>query len=287
MLGSLGNGGLNIVADVIRLESSPFQLPNVLVPAERLILGFASVSLDAAQMISGRARGGVSVYQGQDGYSAEAGWRYRGGDLLIRTPLLTGEAGSAMAITAGGALTLSGTGAAPAARDALGATLSLAGRSVVLDTTVALPSGKLSIKAEGDIVLGADSRIDVSGREVRLLDAPRYSWGGDVELQSMAGNITQARGGLIDVSGAEQPRRPHSGHRAGRGSGPGGPARRVPRHGLRPVRRGRHAGGVRKRRSRAAGADPGRLCRLECAPDRRGCLRRPAFPDQAWRRGGR
>ncbi|KAG1191139.1 hypothetical protein G6F35_013823 [Rhizopus arrhizus] len=151
-------------------------------------------------MSSGRARGGVSVYQGQDGYSAEAGWRYRGGDLLIRTPLLTGEAGSAMAITAGGALTLSGTGAAPAARDALGATFSLAGRSVVLDTTVALPSGKLSIKAEGDIVLGADSRIDVSGREVRLLDAPRYSWGGDVELQSMAGNITQARGGLIDVS---------------------------------------------------------------------------------------
>ncbi|KAG1433047.1 hypothetical protein G6F57_022464 [Rhizopus arrhizus] len=103
MLGSLGNGGLNIVADVIRLESSPFQLPNVLVPAERLILGFASVSLDAAQMISGRARGGVSVYQGQDGYSAEAGWRYRGGDLLIRTPLLTGEAGSALALPAGGA----------------------------------------------------------------------------------------------------------------------------------------------------------------------------------------
>ena len=200
MLDSLGNGGLNIVADVIRLESSPFQLPNVLVPAERLMLGFASVSLDAGQMISGRARGGLSVYQGQDGYSAEAGWRYRGGDLLIRTPLLTGEAGSAMAITAGGALSLSGTGAAPAARDALGATLSLAGRSVVLDTTVALPSGKLSIKGEGDIVLGADSRIDVSGREVRLLDAPRYSWGGDVELQSMTGNITQARGGLIDVS---------------------------------------------------------------------------------------
>ena len=200
MLDSLGNGALSIVADVIRLESSPFQLPNVLVPAERLLLGFSTVSLDAAQMIAGRARGSLSVFQGQDGYSAEEGWRYRGGDLRIRTPLLTGEAGSVMAIKAGGALTISGTGAAPAARNALGATLNLAGRSVALDTAVVLPSGKLSITSDGDIALGAGSRIDVSGREVRLLDALRYSWGGDVELQSMAGNITQARGALIDVS---------------------------------------------------------------------------------------
>ena len=58
---------------------------------------------------------------------------------------------------------------------------------------MALPSGKLSIKADDNIALGAGSRIDLAGREVRLFDQLRYSWGGDLELQSMAGDITQAR----------------------------------------------------------------------------------------------
>ncbi len=200
ILDSLGSGALNIAADVIRLESSPYRLPNDLVPAERLVLGFSSVTLDAAQMISSRAKGGLSVYHAPDGYTAQDGWRYRDGDLLIRTPLLTGEAGSVNSIKAGGALAVTGTGAAAAARNALGATLNLAGRSVLVDTTVALPSGKLTVKADGDITLGAGSRLDMSGREVRLLDQMRYSWGGDIDLQSTAGNITQARGGLIDVS---------------------------------------------------------------------------------------
>ena len=142
MLDQLGHGKLNVVADTIRLESSPYQLPNDLVTAERLLLGFSSVTLDAAKMIAGRARGGLSVYHEQDGYNAQDGWRYRGGDLLIRTPLLTGEAGSVMTVKAGGALSVAGTGAAAAARDALGATINLAGRSVSLDTTVALPFGK-------------------------------------------------------------------------------------------------------------------------------------------------
>lgn len=200
ILDALGNGRLNLIADVVRLEASPYLLSNGLAPAERLALGFSSVSIDAAQMVSGRAKGSVSVYEGQEGYTPETGWRYRGGDLLIRTPMLTGEAGSAMSIKAGGALSVAGTGAAPAARNALGASLTLAGRSVALDTTVALPSGKLSIQADGDIVLGANSRIDLAGREVPVLDALRYSWGGDVELQSSAGNITQAGGSVIDVS---------------------------------------------------------------------------------------
>ena len=118
MLDQLGHGKLNVVADTIRLESSPYQLPNDLVTAERLLLGFSSVTLDAAKMIAGRARGGLSVYHEQDGYNAQDGWRYRGGDLLIRTPLLTGEAGSVMTVKAGGALSVAGTGAPRRARRA-------------------------------------------------------------------------------------------------------------------------------------------------------------------------
>ncbi|MCH5710084.1 hypothetical protein MMA99_23795, partial [Salmonella enterica] len=92
--------------------------------------------LDAARMITGSAKGGVAVYHEQDGYTAADGWRYRGGDLLIRTPLLTGEAGADLAFKAGGALRVTGTGAAPEARKALGASLSLSGGSVAVDTAV-------------------------------------------------------------------------------------------------------------------------------------------------------
>uniref|UniRef100_UPI00359FB07F two-partner secretion domain-containing protein n=3 Tax=Pseudomonadati TaxID=3379134 RepID=UPI00359FB07F len=200
ILDQLGHGRLNIAADVIRLEASPLQLPSPMVAANRLALGFSAVTLDAARMITGSAKGGVAVYHEQDGYTAADGWRYRGGDLLIRTPLLTGEAGADLAFKAGGALRVTGTGAAPEARKALGASLSLSGGSVAVDTAVVLPSGKLAIKADGDIALGAGARIDLAGREVPLFDVARYSWGGDLELHSVAGNITLAAGSVVDLS---------------------------------------------------------------------------------------
>ncbi|MCH3877438.1 hypothetical protein, partial [Campylobacter jejuni] len=60
--------------------------------------------------------------------------------------------------------------------------------------------GKLAIKADGDIALGAGARIDLAGREVPLFDVARYSWGGDLELHSVAGNITLAAGSVVDLS---------------------------------------------------------------------------------------
>ena len=62
------------------------------------------------------------------------------------------------------------------------------------------PSGKLTVSANGDIALSDAARIDMAGRTVSLLDAVRYSWGGDVALESAHGNITQAAGSVIDVS---------------------------------------------------------------------------------------
>ena len=60
----------------------------------------------------------------QDGYESGAGYRYSGGDLLIRTPLLTGEAGSVIRMTAGGALRVTASdGAAPSTASGLGAEL--------------------------------------------------------------------------------------------------------------------------------------------------------------------
>ena len=85
-----------------------------------------------------------------------------------------------MAYTAGGSLTLRRPqGAGGAAREeagALGAQLTLAGGSVDLDGAIALASGKLKIEAERDLRLGAQSRLDLAGREVVFYDQTRYTW---------------------------------------------------------------------------------------------------------------
>lgn len=58
----------------------------------------------------------------------------------------------------------------------------------------------MSVRAERDITLGDGARIDMAGRGTTLFDQTRYSWGGDVELESKSGNIIQSAGSVVDVS---------------------------------------------------------------------------------------
>ena len=55
--------------------------------------------------------------------------------------------------------------------------MTLAGGSVDLDGAIALASGKLKIKAERDLRLGAQSRLDLAGREVLFYDQARATPG--------------------------------------------------------------------------------------------------------------
>jgi hypothetical protein len=88
-------------------------------------------------------------------------------------------------------------GVAPAApvknNDALGAQLALNGDSVSVATAVVLPSGKLTISAQHDITVADAARIDMAGRKSTFIDVDKYSWGGDVTLDSRAGDIRQGR----------------------------------------------------------------------------------------------
>ena len=60
---------------------------------KRLALGFSQVTMDATERISANGEGSVGVYQSRGDYSNGA-FSYSGGDLVLRTPLLTGEAAS-------------------------------------------------------------------------------------------------------------------------------------------------------------------------------------------------
>ncbi|NEV02616.1 hypothetical protein FNJ47_44810, partial [Bradyrhizobium sp. UFLA 03-164] len=84
----------------------------------------------------------------------------------------------------------------------LGGTLSFTGDSVLVDTAFALPSGKLTLNATHDVVLGGNAAIDLSGRGIAFFDVTKFSWGGDLVLNSTNGNIIQNAGSVIDVSAA-------------------------------------------------------------------------------------
>jgi hypothetical protein len=116
---------------------------------------------------------------------------------------LDGAAGSVMSYTAGGAITAApaaGTAASTTTTAALGAEIDLTGASVTINNAIVLPSGKLSITANGNITLQSGARLDLAGRAIALNDQTEYSCGGDVSLQSTNGNIVQAAGSIIDVS---------------------------------------------------------------------------------------
>ncbi|WP_432241015.1 filamentous haemagglutinin family protein [Herbaspirillum robiniae] len=170
----------------------------------RLALGFSNVNLSASERITANNKNSLSVYQAQGAYDPVTGYSYSGGNLNIVTPLLTGAAGSVNRITAGGAInvTAPASGVAQSTTDAaaLGAELALIGDSVHVDTAVVLPSGKLTLSAAGDLTLGAASKLDLSGRKVSFNDVDKYSWGGDLILESSAGSIRQAAAAEIDLS---------------------------------------------------------------------------------------
>ena len=201
-----GQGTLDIRSERLEFGYGPFSQPSAIDSYQRLALGFATVNLAASERITANHKGSLAVYQSQGEYRAGSGYAYSGGDLNLITPLLTGEAGSRNSLLAGGALRVSAGGGGAAstpvelANGALGAELALEGASLLLDTRVGLPSGKLSLSAQEDLELGAGAQLDLAGRALRFDDVIRYSWGGEVNLLSHGGNIRQAGASRIDLS---------------------------------------------------------------------------------------
>ena len=199
-----GSGRLQIEAQRIELGYGP-QAQSSSQPAfARLALGFSDVALLASERLTANHRGSLSVYQARGEYVTGEGYRYSGGNLLVRTPLVTGEAGSVSQVRAGGSLQLlaaaaPGTGGATLKAGALGAQWSFSAQRIDLDTRVALPSGKLTVDSQGDLRLGQAAQLDLAGRKVSLNDLNKYSWGGDVSLRSQHGDIYQAAGSTIDL----------------------------------------------------------------------------------------
>lgn len=199
MVGRLGQGQLEINTRVLELGRAPFTRPSSSVAADRRVLGFAGVTLAASDRMLFSGKGSLDVFQRQGDYVAGSGWQFSGGALDIVTPLLTGNAGAQLAIRNGGTVQLHGA-AATAGSDALGAELSITAERVVIDSRVALASGRFEANARQGVALGSNAVLDMAGRKVSLFDVDKYSWGGDVALSSRDGDIVADAASRIDLS---------------------------------------------------------------------------------------
>ncbi|MCC8962179.1 filamentous hemagglutinin family protein [Bradyrhizobium sp. Pear76] len=197
-----GSGHLAITASEILFGyDASLTKPTDGATLNRIALGFSDVTLTATKRITANSNGTLKVGLSQDGTGA-----LQGGALTIATPQITASGGATLDVSAGAALRLvAPAGAAPADTRGvtdLGGTLSFTGDSVFADTAFALPSGKLTLNATHDVVLGASATVDLSGRGIAFFDVTKFSWGGDLILSSTNGNIIQNAGSVIDVSAA-------------------------------------------------------------------------------------
>lgn len=91
----------------------------------------------------------------------------------------------------------------PATVSAAGGRFNLTASAINVDTRVVLPSGALALKTtEGDIVLGADARLDVAGQIETFADVAYGTYGGTVTLSADQGAVRLDKAARIDVSGA-------------------------------------------------------------------------------------
>ncbi len=196
-----GAGNLVLQAQDVTFGYGSDSRPTDGVTLGRIAVGFANVAINATNRIAGNSDGTLSI-----GQSKDSSGKLIGGNLTLTAPLLTAEAGATIDYSAGGALrAVTPAGVAPTDTSVVadqGGTLSFKGDSVFVGTALALPSGKLTLTATGDIIVGADARIDLAGRAIAFYDVTKYGWGGDLVMQSKSGSIIQTAGALIDVSAA-------------------------------------------------------------------------------------
>jgi filamentous hemagglutinin family protein len=207
MAGGPGSGRFEVNANSIVFGYPTPAQPDSSVRFDRLMLGFSDVALNASERIVGNANGTVSIYQnGADPSTAFDPATYAGTGATVRlnTPLFTAESGAVLGLYAGGALSVTAPDGATASTDKVGGQIDLHAGRIDIASAIVLPTGKLTLTAEGDITLAAGSRLDVSGRSLAFFDQVRNTWGGDIVIESRHGNVLQAQGSTIDVSAAHE-----------------------------------------------------------------------------------
>ncbi|MGC3989375.1 MAG: filamentous hemagglutinin N-terminal domain-containing protein [Chthoniobacteraceae bacterium] len=160
-------------------------------------LGSNALALDQFATVNMNATGGI-LSRGSGSLSTQ-------GALVMNTPLITGANSSKHTITAAGALSIKAPagGGASTVNGGLGASLTLVGQSVDVNSSVVLPSGNLTLHATGgDLTVGdqSTSLLSVAGIAKQFFNLTEYTSGGKLSLISDTGAVTVFSGSKVDVS---------------------------------------------------------------------------------------
>jgi len=167
------SGSLTFETDTLRIGVNQLRIDQ-----------YGSVFVNATDGIIGEGAGGLTV----------------AGSLTTTAPIVTAARNSTQSITATGALTLLGGGAAQIT-GGLGASLTLQGASVTANTDILLPSGLLTLRATaGDVQVGG--RLDVGGTARDFYDLVKFTDAGRLTLTSNTGSVHVLAGGTLNVAAA-------------------------------------------------------------------------------------
>ncbi len=81
----------------------------------------------------------------------------------------------------------------------LGNSLTINSGDTTVDTTVALPGGAFNLNSNGNLIVGSQGTIDVSGRSQLFVDVLATIGGGNINLSSASGTIAIETGADLDV----------------------------------------------------------------------------------------
>lgn len=194
-----GSGSVVIRADEVHFEN-PLALVTSAAPAAltgRLQIEAKTIQLGANQLaVTGYANLVLAasdklLFTGKGTFSTA-------GSLVANTPLITGTQAATYAILASQAISFTGSGGSSSFNE-LGASLTVQGASISADTHIILPSGQLTLRAtNGPLEIGG--LLSVAGTSRTFNDITRFSNGGSISLESMAGDVAISAGGEVSVA---------------------------------------------------------------------------------------
>lgn len=123
------------------------------------------------------------------------------GSFLVSTPLITGTKGISYDVSTAGSISLLASGGTSDVSGGLGASLSFTGSSILANTEIRLPSGKLVLHALGGDI-GVGGILSAAGTSQDFYDVTRYTDAGSIELVSDTGDVTLDSGSVVSVAGA-------------------------------------------------------------------------------------
>lgn len=199
-----GGGDVILQAERVRLQNPSANIlsgtpaaasGDLLIRSGVLELGGGKMVVDQFAAVKVQATRGV--------YAVASGETKISGDLAVNTPVVSGRGNVNFSLESSGSMDWVGGLPTPpaAAVTGLGTVWQLTGDSVNLQSAFVLPSGGLLARARsGDLIIGANGLLDVSGTRQAFFDQVRYTDGGEIELVADAGSVHLQAGAAISVA---------------------------------------------------------------------------------------